>query len=349
MHLRIPLSLTVAAVCVGATVGAQVTASAVAVGRISGSPTPPNPIQDGTDITAGYSLSARETVQCYSHLPGASRSSASSLSVDQSPSTVAVRFVQSAASIPGPSCFPNAAVAGIHRIRITLQSPTPVVGSLFLRATSSYGWGGLREDPAAFAEVTLLDPNGMAQPEVLIRYDTRGNIVALERPIEVGPAGVQLLIAGKVEGRWDCPSLICSPADQEIEVTFRANVFPRVRPEGADCGPGLQSGIQVRKEAQGLVPSLQLEATSLPGWSAAFFGIGLSDPAIVIPPTNCPLRTDLLVALPAMVGANGEASLAIDLPPSAFGATVRTQFLNGRLQGGVQEWRTSRAYEVTLR
>lgn len=112
---------------------------------------------------------------------------------------------------------------------------------------------------------------------------------------------------------------------------------------GTPCGAGL-AGYVVRTTST----LFRLEATQAPVTPHGFFAFGVSEVHLVVPPTLCVLRTDLLLALPVPVQPDGTATLVFALPNSIQGV-VRTQFLAGNVDGqNVERWWLSNAIRMAL-
>ncbi len=339
----VPLALaTLGLAAASPTASAQVTVRAVALNDIDCVPNGGSPIAAGTDISAGYAISGATLLDCGAGF-ALTRSAASSFSTSRQGNVVTMMLQQSASATSNAlgGCY-GAASAGTSRIRVTLSSPTPVTGSLLARAE---GTSRFANDLA----LGVLQITGPGSPTTLAQFDVSGFLGSSERPITVGPAGVTIEFGGRVDS-WSRFMNTRFPQDQSLVLQFVEGAFARLEPSGTPCGPDLSSHLDIVLRNGAPTPVLYFDVANSPQWPGAQFVLGISDPSVPIPPTNCLLRTDILIALPTSVDNAGAASWIQEIPPSVFGARFRVQYLVGRVApAGFQEWQTSQAYQVWLR
>lgn len=82
--------------------------------------------------------------------------------------------------------------------------------------------------------------------------------------------------------------------------------------------------------------------------AGTFFVFGTAPTAVVLPPTNCTLGTNVVVPVQLNVDPGGNASFNLSLPQTVTPQTVYGQFLQGEVVGGAVEWRTSNRLELRL-
>lgn len=338
----LPLVLVALGVAVASsTASAQVTVRAVALDTINCSPNSGSPIASGTDISAGYAISGSTFTDCGLGL-SLSRSAASTFSTSRQGNVITVTLQQSANASGNAWGCSGSASAGAARIQVTLSSPTAVTGSLIARAE---GTSLFANDPA----LGVLELTGPGSPTTLAQFDTHGFLGTSERPITVGPAGVMIEFGGRVDSSAGFLSTR-PPQDQSLVLQFVEGAFARLEPSGDPCGPELSTHLDILLRNGSPTPVLHFDVAHSPQWPGAQFVLGISDPSVPIPPTNCLLRTDILIALPTGVDNSGAASWIQEIPPSVYGARFRVQYLVGRVApAGFQEWQTSQAYQIWLR
>ena len=195
----------------------------------------------------------------------------------------------------GP-CTGGSVDAGSHSIRVSLTSTQPLAGSLLISATcfrySSWGGGAdFRVDVGDDRSVELQGDAGF--PPTLTAF--------LEMPVTLDSIPLHILIG---QHAYNPDPFGSARAGVDVNVDFRPGPG-RVGLIGAPCGAMLIGRLIENRGYR-----LELAVQGAPATPHTFLCVGSQDLNLVLPPTQCLLRTDLAAALPVVL-SNGSGSWSV--------------------------------------
>lgn len=220
-------------------------------------------------------------------------------------------------------CSGQGSAAGAVRIRYTSATPVlaTIVGSVRAGGSTTSGsvevLGGARID-ASFP---------------IVRSE-------LEQAVLVDSAGVDVVVAGSASFPFSGGSASGGGRVQLVSAGARLSAA------GSACGPSLRAWyLGESRLLSGEVRTLGLDVTNSIVTPYAFVVFGITAIDQPIPPTNCSLRTDILVPLPVQVGAGGSLSLVVPIPGSLTRTDLRMQYV---VATQAQHWMTSEVVRLRL-
>ena len=257
-----------------------------------------------TDVSKGFSLTASSFTSC-------SATATAVFTVSNIFGGINAQF-QNTTSASGNFFCGASALAGANDVVVTLKSPKPVAGRLILTIQILSG-----KNSSASG---LVDVGNDGSPEI------RGGQKTLDAV--VGPKGLPVLLRG-------FGSATGTDVSNFVAAVLFVPTGGRFGVIGKPCGGPVFEAFYTGS-------LLQFQTSKAPAGPYALFAIGVKNWQVAIPPMNCILHTDILVAVGVPV-TGGESLLKIPVTTPVRG-TFRMQYLIS--SGGA--WRTSNALSLKL-
>ncbi|MBK8980591.1 MAG: hypothetical protein IPM29_32205 [Planctomycetes bacterium] len=260
--------------------------------------------------------------------------SAASIRILPQGSDLTFRFANGATASGNVFACLGRASAGSHAVLVTLAASQPTRGRIRITTTV----------PRALEAMFSVDVGNDGVIEMASDLFAAGQVAGLlEMPVTLDTAGLPIRIVANAVAVAS-PVFPFATAQMDVEVKFLAG-DGRLVPIGQPCGPAL-GGFLVDHPVDR--HALVLGVTGSPVTPHAFFGLGITQINLPIPPLGCVLRTDILIPVLTPVSSSGTAALRIPLGASLPRGDVIVQYLAATVGTGGTVWRTSDALLVHL-
>ena len=317
-------------------------------------------VPPGTPVTTSRSISATEsdTIFLAPGVPcgGVSATANATATIGPPGGALFARLsTVSTASASGCSASANSSFTG--SIEAVFTSPVPVEGEFTVEFTNNFG---LLLSSGADLDVIDLETGESYGPRLSTMFDSLTDTTRYSFRGEVAPTGRRFrLVASSSCFASPFPGPSSCNSEGSAEVRFQPlGPGVRVRSEGTPCtasAPSLDVTLERFFESSPSNPSGPLvfrearyEASGIrPQTTGHFLVLGFTDPLATIPPTNCPLLTDILAPFLLTPDAAGRAVFSLALEPGLPVAELRAQFLAVEVVAGTAMWETSEALIVS--
>ena len=218
-------------------------------------------------------------------------------------------------------------------IRLGWTATTPIRGRLLV--TSS-------QVTATTRYVVDVGADGTVEAAAGGATDPSGPPANLSVPVDVGTGSFDVLVGLVAAADATPPSIV----DRYVFVDVAFEPDPaRVDVLGTPCGAALVGAWGAAPSGRALVLRAQAGAIR----AAPFVLVGTRPAGLVVPPTGCPIRVDVVAAAPLALNTFGSGSMPVTVPPDLWAFDLRFQFVVGELGAGSgARWHTSEALRVRL-
>ena len=213
----------------------------------------------------------------------------------------------------------------------------------------------------ALAEMRVTIPYTATEPTegvLNFRYGVNSGIFGSTIFAEIDIGGKRIYWPPQT-GPLDVPVVLTSdPLDVKVYIrgeaspTLRGNMLVNVDLHVPNGELTTSTGTPCLELAAAVMPdsptsnTFLFQAENVPGSAHSCFVLGVSQQNLPVPPTFCPLLTNVLLAVPPTLETQETSELSFSLPDGPV--QLHVQFLSATTVGGGEQWFTSNLVSVNL-